>query len=146
VESAVDENVVGRWPRSRRCRIATAVTGPYREIAPGLKKSRREDCIGHSLGSLFTGAPQPLVERNEFGAASTAGHDAFHDYATEYVVRKGYRFTWGWPDSPGRFAQRRAAAGCCDRSQGRRESASGAVGSRLSVPKSGELKAARSHS
>lgn len=37
---------------------------------------------------------QPLVERNEFrGGKSRRGTTHFHNYATAYLVRKGYRFT-----------------------------------------------------
>jgi hypothetical protein len=76
---------------------------------------------------------QPLRERNEIRRGqSRHGTTHFHDYATAYVVRKGYRFTlaMAWIRQDGSLNGRRAVP-IATGSQIGRESASGAARSRF---------------
>jgi len=87
-------------------RLNRALSG---DLPKGLKKRPQRIAIdSHEVP--YHG--QPLRERNEIrGGKSRRGTTHFHDYATAYVVRKGYRFTlaMAWirqDDSPTDVVQR----------------------------------------
>src|SRR6266568_4701583 len=145
VEGAVGRNVssgpAGHAPAGGG--IATAAQpGVVGRLAQGAEKAAAADCHRQSRGPLSRAAATG-AKRNS-GRQVAAGHDALPRLCHGLCGPQRLSLHAGdGLDSPGRFAHRRRAAAVATGSQVRRESASGAAGSRLFQCRSRALLAGR---